>query len=247
LESQLETRPNLRSRVGAGKLLVCSFDITSKLDERIVARQLRRSLLDYAASDKFQPAVAITPEQLRALWFDTLIMRKLGATVTASDANGSDTIDGDPNTAWITGGRGRSTSNHSHPHQLTISFPRPVAMSGLVLMNRQNDRNHAGDIREYRLEASDDGQTWRELSKGVLPSTWNPQRLVFARIETARQLRLTALTGYGSDASAALAELAVLYAGPALSDGSTGNLEYQRVRSTSSDVDEGITPTPAQP
>ena len=68
--------PIFEARVGKGKLLVCSFDIVTKLDERIVARQLRRSLLDYAASQRFQPTVSVTPDQMRALWFDTLVMQK---------------------------------------------------------------------------------------------------------------------------------------------------------------------------
>jgi beta-galactosidase len=237
--------PIFEAKVGKGKLLVCSFDITTKLDERVVARQLRRSLLDYIASDKFQPAVSITPEQLRALWFDTLVMPKLGATVTASSGNGRKAMDGDPNTAWLAGGRGRGADGRSHPHTLTISFTNAIAMTGVVLLNRQNDRDHLGDIRDYVIELSDDGKTWRTVVDGTLPSTWNPQTIPFANTETATSLRLTALSGYGTDASAALAEFAVQYAGPQLPENSDNAVAYQRVRSTASDVDEGPTTVPA--
>ena len=44
------------ARVGAGKLLVCALDLDTDLANRPAARQLRRSLLDYAASEKFAPA-----------------------------------------------------------------------------------------------------------------------------------------------------------------------------------------------
>ncbi|HBG26523.1 MAG: hypothetical protein A2Y10_01000 [Planctomycetes bacterium GWF2_41_51] len=44
------------AKVGKGKLLVCSLDIDKDLDKRLVARQLRRSLISYMAGDKFQPA-----------------------------------------------------------------------------------------------------------------------------------------------------------------------------------------------
>ena len=37
-------------------------------------------------------------------------------------------------------------------------------MSGVVLMPRQNDRDHLGDVRNYRIETSDDGEQWREVS-----------------------------------------------------------------------------------
>jgi len=229
--------PIFEAKVGKGKLLVCSFDISTKLDERVVARQLRRSLLDYAASRTFQPSVAVTSEQMRGLWFDTLVMRKLGATVIASSGPGPDALDGDPNTAWLAGGRG--TDGGKHPHSLTISFTNAVAMDGVAVMNRQNDRDHTGDIRDYLIELSNDGQTWRKVADGKLPSTWNPQTIRFAQTETASSLRLTAQTGYGADAIAALAELAVLYAGPALPENADAGVIYRRVRSTSSDVDEG--------
>lgn len=43
------------TRVGRGRLLVCTYDIETDLEHRPAARQLRRSLLDYAASDAFAP------------------------------------------------------------------------------------------------------------------------------------------------------------------------------------------------
>jgi len=45
----------IEAAVGKGKLLAVSFDLTTALDQRPVARQLLRSLLDYAASDRFAP------------------------------------------------------------------------------------------------------------------------------------------------------------------------------------------------
>src|SRR4029079_11834263 len=121
------------------------------------------------------------------------------------------------------------------------NFPAPVAMRGVVLMPRQNDRDHLGDVRTYRIEVSDDGERWREVSHGELSSTWSPQRVMFAENVTAKRLRFAALSGFGNDSSAALAELAVLYAGPKLADES-GTMEYRRNRSTSTDVDESAEP-----
>ncbi len=92
---------------------------------------------------------------------------------------------------------------------------------------------------------SNDGQTWRTAADGKLPSTWNPQTIKFAKTETATSLRLTARNSYGADASAALAEIAVLYAGPPLPENGDATVEYKRVRSTSSDVDEGPIAAPA--
>ena len=57
----------LEARVGGGKLLVTSLDLTTDLDERHVARQFRRSLLRYMAGEQFQPRVEMSVEQIEAL------------------------------------------------------------------------------------------------------------------------------------------------------------------------------------
>ena len=48
------------ARVGNGKLLACSCDLTSDLDKRPVARQMRRSLLAYMAGEQFAPQFSMT-------------------------------------------------------------------------------------------------------------------------------------------------------------------------------------------
>jgi hypothetical protein len=49
------------AQVGGGKLLACGIDLASDLDNRPVARQLRRSLLDYLAGDRFAPTLRLEP------------------------------------------------------------------------------------------------------------------------------------------------------------------------------------------
>ena len=228
------------AKVGKGRLLVTSFDLNA---DSPVAKQLRRSLLDYAAGEKFQPKVEVAAADMRGLWFDTLVMRKLGATVQANGENVNAVIDGDPNTYWNFGvpARGRNTTT-PRPHELRVSFPQSVAMNGVALMPRQNDRDHQGDVRSYVISVSDDGQSWREVARGELASTWNPQSVRFTQTVTAKQLKFTSFSGFGADTSSALAELAILYAGPKLPDNSADKVEYRRARSTSSDIDEGGTP-----
>jgi len=57
----------IEARVGDGRLLVSSIDLESDLDRRLVARQLRSSLLRYLQSDAFRPVAAIDAEQVRGL------------------------------------------------------------------------------------------------------------------------------------------------------------------------------------
>lgn len=54
-------------RVGKGRLLVCSIDLETDLGNRPVARQLRRSLMNYVATEHFAPTVEMKPEQVRSL------------------------------------------------------------------------------------------------------------------------------------------------------------------------------------
>jgi hypothetical protein len=203
-------------RVGEGRLMVCSADLEST---NVVARQLRRSLLDYMASEKFQPKVAVT--NFPSVLFDTRIMHKLGATAHQA-------TDGDPNTFWSEAGQ--------HPHELRIDFPQPVAMAGIVVLPRQNHREHEGDIREYAIAVSDDGEQWRELARGQWPSSFDPKTVRFGQTVTARHLKLTALSGFGNDGTAAVAELAVLYDGPKRAG--DGTIEYKRGKSSTVEMDE---------
>ena len=53
-------------KVGPGRLLVSAIDLEKNTAPG--AQQLRLSLIDYAASEKFRPAAALTPAQVRALW-----------------------------------------------------------------------------------------------------------------------------------------------------------------------------------
>jgi hypothetical protein len=239
----------LEARVGAGRLLVCSIDIVDNLATRPVARQLRRSLLDYMAGDRFRPAVELSADAFDTVLFDTRIMHKLGAVAEAPGRSAASAIDGDPNTFWMSGrprpdGRGRPerefdpASRPGHPHAITVRFARPVAMTGLVLMPRQNHREHIGDIREYAVAVSDDGATWRDLRRGELHSSFDPQTITFGETVTARMLRLTAVSGFGPDPTTALAELAIVYAGPPLDD-ADGGIDYQRAESATPEMEEG--------
>jgi hypothetical protein len=56
----------VEAAVGKGKLLAVSFDLTTDLEHRPVARQLLRSLLDYAAGDKFHPSQSLTMAEIES-------------------------------------------------------------------------------------------------------------------------------------------------------------------------------------
>lgn len=174
-------------------------------------------------------------------------MQKLGAVAKGKSQETNPAqyaIDGDPNTFWLVGDPKGAAK---HPHELTISFPASVSISGLLLMPRQNHREHEGDIREYVIHVSDDGSQWRELMRGESMSTFDPQELRFPQSVATRHLKLTALSGFGPDSTAALAELAVIYAGPKLKDLDESGIEYRRSRTATPDIDEGVEPAQPKP
>jgi hypothetical protein len=55
------------AKLGKGKLLVCSIDLERNLDQNPVARQMRHSLLEYMASSRFAPKIAVSIEEIRKL------------------------------------------------------------------------------------------------------------------------------------------------------------------------------------
>ncbi|HEX6731879.1 MAG TPA: discoidin domain-containing protein, partial [Pyrinomonadaceae bacterium] len=228
--------------VGNGRLLVSAFDVTKPNSANPVLRQLRDSLLYYMSTDCFQPNIGVTTEEIRSLLFDTRIMAKLGATAHVGGEPANRAIDGDPNTFVLVGDRQAPTRDNV---ELVIDFSKPVAMAGLVLMPRQNHREHEGDIREYSVQISDDGRVWSDIARGELVSTFAPHRIEFARSYTAKHLKFIAFSGFGTDKTTSLSELAVIYAGPKLESGSV--IEYQRNRSATPEIDEGPEkkPTPS--
>jgi hypothetical protein len=56
------------ARVGGGRLMMTTMDIDSNLDERIVARQMRKAILDYMNSPYFRPQHDVDVEQVKALY-----------------------------------------------------------------------------------------------------------------------------------------------------------------------------------
>lgn len=56
------------AKVGQGKLMVCSADLQSKLNERPAAAQFRQSILEYMSSDRFNPQDEVTAELVKGLF-----------------------------------------------------------------------------------------------------------------------------------------------------------------------------------
>ena len=202
-------------KVGEGSLILSAADLETNLDSRPVAAQLRQSIIDYMSSDEFNPAVKISNEQLLSMHYDNQIMQKLGAVAYAGSENGTNKaaslIDGFPNTYWLSTG---TKQNNSYPHEININFPENVDIAGLMIMNRQDQREHQGDVSEYAIEISNDGQLWQALAHGRLESTFDLQKIDFGKKVSAKHIKIKAISGFGGDQFASFAEIGVIYVGP---------------------------------
>jgi len=56
------------ARIGPGRLLACSIDLSGDLSAEPVARQLRDSLLRYMNSEQFNPGTEVSLEALGPIW-----------------------------------------------------------------------------------------------------------------------------------------------------------------------------------
>jgi hypothetical protein len=197
------------AQVGGGKLLACGVDIASDLDHRPVARQMRRSLLDYMASPQFNPKGQLTVDYVQSLLMEPSKMKKLGARVISADSEqagfpASHLIDGDLNTLWHTvWGEGAP----NFPHHVVVGLNQAAELKGLTLQPRQ-DNNRNGMFKDFAVYVSQDGQTWGQpVAQSSLKRDAQPKEIKFSATVTGKFLKLEALNGFDSNPFVSLAEL----------------------------------------
>jgi hypothetical protein len=208
-------------RVGRGKLLVCSADLSKDLEKRPAARQLRESLVSYMAGKRFNPKVEVSKAELARLLELTQASKlaKLGARVIEADsedeANGNiaaHAIDGDPDTIWHTRWQ---PSADPMPHHVTVDLGRTVTLKGITYLPRQDMAN--GRIAECEIYCSADANSWpAPVAKVKWPNTEMLQTVTFQQPVKARYLKLVAKSEVNGQPFASIAELDVLTDGSGL-------------------------------
>lgn len=199
------------ARVGAGRLLVCAFDLDGDLTQRPAARQLRASLLAYAAGNRFKPSTTLDAAQVRSLFRDLNPVEKLGARIRSTDSQqggypGSHVLDGDANTMWHTAWGDNAPG---FPHEIIVELATASRLAGISLLPRQ-DGNRNGWIKGYEVFISVDGQAWgAAMAQGDLPNDDSLKVVEFASPAEARFIKLRALSGHASGPWASLAEFGV--------------------------------------
>ncbi|MGA2501315.1 MAG: discoidin domain-containing protein, partial [Tepidisphaeraceae bacterium] len=159
-------------RVGKGKLMVCSADISNRLSERPAARQLRSSLLAYLAGPQFEPKVQVSADMLKELLSTKAKSRLLdiGAKIIAADSQesgfeASNALDGETATIWHTA---YTPAPLPMPHWIVIDLGKPMTVKRVMGLPRQ-DGNSNGKIAQCEVYLSDDNKTW---GQSVAAATW---------------------------------------------------------------------------
>jgi hypothetical protein len=203
----------VEARVGAGKIIICGFDLTDEALTDPVSRQMRKSLLDYLASDKCQPAVTLSYNQVRDLLvYSTYGKMRNVASIKASSEQGGceaqNAIDGDPDTFWHTSWSGDPMPDF--PHELKVEFKTAETLAGFTALPRQ-DGNHNGWIKKFAFYASNDGVNWGEpVIKGTFPEDAKLKTIRLPSPVTAKFVKLVALSGYADGPWASLAEFNII-------------------------------------
>ena len=200
----------VEGKVGAGKVIVCGFDLTRDADDP-VSKQMRASLLDYMASKKFAPKTELTAGQVKSLIVEpkSATLRGVRGVKADSEQEGyeaANAIDGDPATLWHTAWGDEAPG---FPHALVVEFDAPRTLTGFTALPRQ-DANLNGQIKDYACYLGADGQNWGEpVEKGTLARDAGLKTVRFAQPGTGRFLKLVALSGHASGPWASVAEFTV--------------------------------------
>ncbi len=199
----------LETKIGAGKLLICSIDLRSNLDQRPVARQMLQSLLSYMDSSAFEPKLSTDTEHIKGLFKKPTLISKARVVMVDSQASGHEArnaIDGNPNTIWHTSWE---PTPKAYPHEIRIELPEPIAIKGLNYTPRQDMPN--GWISKYQVYVSTDGKNWGQpCAAGTFQKGRSDKNVLFEKASTGRFVRFVALSGFDGQAYASIAELNII-------------------------------------
>ena len=106
-------------------------------------------------------------------------------------------LDNDPSTIWHSA---YSVTVAKYPHWVDFELLKETLIIGISYLPR-SDEYKTGDVKDFSVSVSNDGQHWEEIYKGTFPlKDGSPQKAFFAKPVKARYLRFTALSEqYGQD------------------------------------------------
>lgn len=196
------------TRVGTGKLLVCSIDLPG-LQDRPEARQLLASLLAYAGSDRFQPPQELSADVVQTILAAPLPSAALNRPATASSSQPGhapdQANDGKLDTRWC-------AADKSTGQWWQVELQQAEDLSGCEIHWEQPGRRY-----QYLVEGSVDGSTWTALSDQRQNPPRTPAHTLAFASQGIRQVRIT-VTGLDEGAWASLREVRLFATHPEAGD-----------------------------
>ena len=106
-------------------------------------------------------------------------------------------LDNDPSTIWHSA---YSVTVAKYPHWVDFDLLKETLITGISYLPR-SDEYKTGDVKDFSVSVSNDGQHWEEIYKGTFPlKDGRPPKAIFAKPVKTRYLRFTALSEqYGQD------------------------------------------------
>lgn len=169
----------METRIGKGKLLICTLDVLSNLEKRVVARQLKYSILKYMNSSSFEPQEV---EGLEELFFTENLTKDVRSAVGLFDENSehpvSYMLDGKVETFCVmpSGSKIASVLVELDDSRYITGCRLPVSSEGIekIRVYVTDDKKHIGDAvisgnggkAEYQAKQWDNGFTVQKGKKG---------------------------------------------------------------------------------
>ena len=120
---------------------------------------------------------------------------------------GKNLVDGDPNTIWHTM---YSITVPKYPHWVDLDCGEMKFIKGFTYLPRQDGGNN-GNIKGYKVQLSEDGQTWQDpVCEGEFDGSSKEKKVMLPQPQRARYLRFTALSSQNGADFASGAEFNVL-------------------------------------
>ena len=155
-------------------------------------------------NEKIATQAQVTPSTL-APTFPTSLEKTKGVPMKVIFASSEEVdlgeathlIDNDPSTIWHSA---YSITVAKYPHWVDFELMKETLVTGISYLPR-SDEYKTGDVKDFSVSVSNDGQHWEEIYKGTFPlKDGSPQKAFFAKPIKTRYLRFTALSEqYGQD------------------------------------------------
>lgn len=119
--------------------------------------------------------------------------------------NASFITDGNPSTIWHTA---YGVTVAKYPHWIDFDTYSIKGMKGFSILPRQDSTN--GNIKDYRIEVSDDGKIWKKVTEGSFDASAKEKKVIFDTPVKARYMRFTALSSQRGNDYASAAEFSII-------------------------------------